>query len=94
MYMEAFLFERPELCMHALHTGSNACGVELYHSPFLHYAVSLHTTHAKFHALIVVFFSFLFFWGQGNFWWTTCARVRELEEPDGMLPMTESTWGK
>ena len=30
----------------------------------------------------------------GNFWWTTCRRVRELEEPDKMLPMTSSTWGK
>ena len=29
----------------------------------------------------------------GNFWWTTCERVRQLQEPDQMLPMTESTWG-
>lgn len=66
-YMEAMLFEKPELCLHALLQGSAACGVELYQIPFLHYA--------------------------GNFWWTTCRRVRKLAEPDGMLPMTDSTWG-
>jgi hypothetical protein len=66
-YMEAFLFEKPELCLHALEHGSAACGVELYQVPFLHYA--------------------------GNFWWTTCRRVRRLQEPDTMLPMTDSTWG-
>ena len=29
----------------------------------------------------------------GNFWWTTCARVRQLQQPDLMLPMTSQTWG-
>ena len=67
-YMEAMLFEKPELCLHALLQGrAAACGVELYQIPFLHYA--------------------------GNFWWTTCRRVRKLAEPDSMLPMTASTWG-
>ena len=64
----AMLFEKPELCLHALLQGrAAACGVELYQIPFLHYA--------------------------GNFWWTTCRRVRKLAEPDSMLPMTASTWG-
>mmetsp|Transcript_48015 Transcript_48015/g.150714 ORF Transcript_48015/g.150714 Transcript_48015/m.150714 type:complete len:132 (+) Transcript_48015:1802-2197(+) len=68
MYMESALFEHPHLCLHALSTGSDACGTELYQRPHLHYA--------------------------GNFWWTTCERVKQLQEPDSMLPMTLSTWGK
>jgi hypothetical protein len=56
-YMEAMLFERPHLCMHALASGSQACGTEMRVFPHRHYA--------------------------GNFWWTTCERVRTLQVARG-----------